>query len=377
MSVHTVRARVSRPMHHLVLEAPGDTALASGDLVFLTTDAGLEHIGEVTDVSTGRIRATLAVEPPAFQRLTASTRATCWRTPLSAEEMVPALLPSTIQQKVAERIAADWYEHEEEVASTWAPLVRELASAYLEAISDDVEASFQRHQDELWTITKSHGRAIAAEWPAIQERLGPILQQHLTPVLARLMHEAIAEAPKVAIAWNIARGKNDEAFRCMLDWLADYLATMSDEDKAEFAEAVDRTWQTAREDEILVSRLTEMGRGILEDRNLRDVLTQIYREAVADNPQTPEFLRSEVLGSERMREQMYAFIEAFAPTARNVLAICLFDETGRTRSEVAHLVRSAALGRSVAWVTLEPGDSGQGLLEPGSTLSADLRGDRP
>jgi hypothetical protein len=163
----------------------------------------------------------------------------------------------------------------------------------------------------------------------------------------------------------------------MLDWLADYLATMSDEDKAEFAEAVDRTWQTAREDEILVSRLTEMGRGILEDRNLRDVLTQIYREAVADNPQTPEFLRSEVLGSERMREQMYAFIEAFAPTARNVLAICLFDETGRTRSEVAHLVRSAALGRSVAWVTLEPGDSGQGLLEPGSTLSADLRGDRP
>ena len=107
------------------------------------------------------------------------------------------------------------------------------------------------------------------------------------------------------------------------------------------------------------------------------MLAQIHREAVAENPRTAEFLRTEVLESPRIREQMYAFIEAFAPTARSVLAMCLFDETGRTRNEIVHLLRSAALGRNVAWVTLEPGGPDGGALKAGSVLKADSRGARP
>jgi hypothetical protein len=191
------------------------------------------------------------------------------------------------------------------------------------------------------------------------------------------MHEAIAEAPKVNIAWSVARGRSDEAFRCMLDHLAEYLATMPEDDKVELAEALRRTWETARNDEILGSRLARIGRGIVEDQNLRNVLAEIHREAVSENPRTAEFLRTEVLESPRIREQMYLFIETFAPTVRSVLALCLFDETGRTRSEIVHLLRSAALGRNVAWVTLEPGGLSGAELEPGSVLMGHLRGYRP
>ncbi len=384
-SIHTVRARVARPMRLLLLDlspvgelrvpATRRGGLLPGDRVFLTTEAGLQRIGEVRE-TTEEDRIALAIEPAAFDRLNASTRATCWRTPLSAEETLPALLPRTIQQKVAERIATDWREHEDRIIEAWTPLAQELASAYLDAIGDDLEASFRRHQEELWSITRAQARAIAAEWPIIEESLGPILEEHLTPVLGRLMHQAASDAPKMAVAWSIARGRYALALQHMLDGLADYLAAMSEEDKAELAEAARLTWEAARDDPVLAEHFSRIGHNILDDRELRGVLTDIYREAVAENPRTTEFLRRKVFESPRVRKQMYTLIEAFAPTARGVLALCLFDEAGGTRAEIVHLIRWASLGRNVAWVTLKTHDPNQPALQPGTVLAADFKGTR-
>ena len=375
-SVHTVRARTHRHASLLTLCVPHAVGLLPGDQVFLTTNAGLERIGEVTHVGEND-RIELALSPEAFTRLDTFTQATCWRTPLSAEQTLPSLLPKMVQRRVAERIAMDWRQHEDQLSEAWMPLARELASAYFSAISDDVEASFRRHQEEVWAITRTRARAIAAEWPAIEEQLGPILQEHLTPVLGRLMQEALSDAPKISIAWSVARGQHADAFQHMLDWLANYLATMSDQDKDELATALQCTWDAARADPMLADRLSQIGRGILEDPQLRDVLTRIFREAVVENPETAAFLQREVKESPRVRAEMYAFIEAFAPTARSVLAVCLFDEEGRTRPEIAHLLRWASLGRNVAWVTLETGGGDHTALSAGSTLTPVFQGTRP
>ncbi len=431
-SVYTVRARVSRPTRLLRVRVPSSVGLTKGDSVFYTTAAGLKRVGEVVEevsndrensdrrinrdatvreranrdaaggarkdsrtsgnrdatvrerairTATVRERAirtataeertyTLAIEPLAFDRLNASTRATCWRTPLSAEAAITALLPVVVQRKVSHAISADWRNHQEELADAWRPVARELASSYLAVVNDDIQAAFRRHDDELWTIARSHAREFAARWPAIQEHLGPILQEQLTPVLSRLMNEAIAEAPKMSIAWNVARGNNTVAFQRMLDFLADFLAQMSDGDRAELSEAVKLAWEASRNDPVLVRQFSEIGREMLDDKRLWNLLTEIYNEAIANNPRTAEFLRREVLESPRIREHIYRFIETFGPTARGVLSLCLFDEEGVTRPEVVHIVRSAALGRNIAWITLETIDADAPPLGPGATLVA-------
>ncbi len=376
-SIYTVRARVARPIQTIQLDLPGESGLAVGDGVFLSTDAGLEHIGEVREVSGDDVSVSLAVTPGTIERLTASANATCWRTPLGAEDAVTALLPPEIQHRIGRRIVDDWKDHHEQIAATWAPLAGELASAYLEAIGGDIEASFDRHEEELWAITQKHAREVAAAWPDIQEQLGPILERHLTPVLGRLMDDAVADAPKVSIGWSIARGKTAEAYQQMLDWLGEYLATMPENDKDQLDAALRKTWLEARDNAALSETLAKIGQGIVHDEELRETLSVIYREAVAQNPKTAEFFRSEILESQRVRKQMYAFIEAFAPTARRVLALCLFDDTGRTRPEVVHFIRSTALGRRVAWVTLEPGGDDNAPFASGVAITASLRGAYP
>ncbi len=369
-SVYTVRARTTRAVELLSLRSASGFDLTPGDPVFVATDRGLAHIGEVAARAPDGHTVTLTIAPPAFAELNRSTRATYWQTPLSAEQAIDALLPPTIQRQAAEQIVADWREHDEALTAAWTPIVAELLSAYLQVVGDDIEASVQRHEAQLWAIAKAHGRSISAEWPAIQRQLQPILQQHLTPVLSRLLSEALLDAPKVSIAWNIARGRNAEAYQAMLDWVTEYLADMPDRDKAELGEAVLTSWEKAKADPVLAQRVAGIGRGIVEDRELRDVFAQIYREAISQNPRTHEFLREQVFESAELREHMYTFIELFAPTARKVAALCLFDESGATRPEVVHLVRFIALRREVCWITLDTPDADAPALEPGSVLVA-------
>lgn len=66
--------------------------------------------------------------------------------------------------------------------------------AYIDAVSDDFEAALTDHQDEIRAVAKAHASAVSTDWPGIQTRLQPIVQEHLTPVLSRLMHEALTDA---------------------------------------------------------------------------------------------------------------------------------------------------------------------------------------
>ena len=376
-SVQTVRTRALRPTQELTLRVPHGSRLETGDLVFLTNDRGLERVGEVMNGAGGDNLVNIAIEPATFRGLNTSTRATYWQTPLGVEDAVNALLPPAIQRDVAAEILEGWQQYDEQLATAWGPIVSELVAAYLEAIGNDIETSFRRREDELWSISKRHSQAFVTEWPAMQERLRPILREHLTPVLARLMNDAIAEAPKVSIAWNVVRGRNAETYQLMLDWLTDYLADMPEADKAEMTEAIRTTWETVRQDAVLVEQFAGIGRGILDDRELRRVLTDIYREAIAENPRTAECIQNQVLHSEDLRARMYELIELFAPTAQRVAALCLFDESGATRPQIVHLVRSIALRRPVAWVTLTTSDSDAAALGPGTILPAGVGGTRP
>ncbi len=376
-SGYRVYARATRDTMPLRLNPPPEHALAVGDAVFATTDSGLIRIGEVSELAEEGAGVALAIEPSAFGRLNASTLAVCRQTPMNAEEAITALLPPAIQRRAAKQIADAWREGEAELLAAWKPIVADLTGAYLDVIRDDLQAAVARRKGELIAVAEIHRDALAAEWPAIQERLSPILQEHLTPVLSRLMSDAVDEAPKTRIAWSIARGKNARAFQQMLDWLTEYLAQMSDEDKDELNSAVRRSWEAARDDEELIEHFARLGRNIRDDRQLRALLTEIYREAISENPRTAEYLRSQVLESSRVHEQFYDFIEWFAPTARQTVALCLFDDEGITRPEVVHLVRSIALRRHVAWVTLDTPDADAPPLEPGATLPTADQGSEP
>lgn len=372
--LRTVQQRAARPITSLTVQIDGAVPLQTGDGVFVQTQFGLMRGGEVADVDAVERRVTLHLDRSATEMLNSSTRAVCWKAPLSVEDAIPALLPPAVQDRMAAQIQLDWKEHRDEIDEAWGPLVSELAGAYLEAIGPDVQAAFERHEDQLWRIARKHGRATAAAWPRLQERLAPILQEYLTPVLGRLMNDAISDAPKVRIAWAIARGRNAEAFQQMMDWQAEYFATMSEADKAELQRAVRYTWEKATADPVLSAEFSRLGRNLLSDAELRAALSTIYHEAFVENPRSEDFFREKVLGSPRVQARLYRLVEVFGPTARRVLEIALFDQTGRTRSEVVHFLRSVILDRRVAWVTLEPGKHDQDPLSPNLVLQANVRG---
>jgi hypothetical protein len=384
-----VASRAARSAEEIVIEPPRPARLQQGDSVFLQLNDGLAHIGEVAAVENDGRRIRLAIRPEPFAALDERIRATCWHTPMSAEEALGALLPPAVQRRAMERINEDWQHRRVELFEAWRPIAAELAGGYFAAISDELEDSLRAHEDELLNVLRAHGDELAANWPAIQTRLRPILAEHLTPVLGRLMDQAVADAPKTKIAWSLARGRHEQAFQQMLDWLNDYLAEMPQKDRAELAAAARRSWNAARDDEVLVDLFAGMGRDLLTDDALRTTLQDIFHDAVTNNPDSAAYLQQRVLASPTVHDQLYKFIEVFAPTARGVAAICLFDESGMTRPEVVHLVRSATLRRQMAWVTLTPSDfpvgpststanppadSQPAPLAPGAVLAADMRG---
>lgn len=366
--IHTVRSRAARTVHAVRIEPGPNSGLAAGDLVFYQTNSGLKRAGEVEDVSKDATDVTLGLHLFVAEQINATTIATCWRTPLTAEQAISALLPPDVQDRVARQITDAWRVHDEEMARIWGPLMTEMAGAYLTAIGDDLHLAIDRRADDLWRIAQRHGDQFLATWPTIQDRLRPVIQEHLTPVLGRLIHDAVDQAPKMRIAWSVARGNSEQAFQGMLDSLADYFADMPEEDRAEVAEAVRTAWEAAARDETLADTLGQLGHAVIEDMELRRTLAEIYREAITDNPRTEAFFRTHILESPQFRKRLYEFMDLVGPTAQQIAATFLFDDRGATRPEVVHLVRSVALGRRVSWVTLSTADPDGAPLPEGAAL---------
>ncbi len=373
----TLAARESQNTKPLLLtnEQPGH--LHPGDMVYLATEGGLVRVGEVAHANAHDAVVSLTIEPSAFTLLNESTQVTCWQAPLRAEDALAALLPPMVLQQASQRFLDGWQAHRDTLGQALGPLVANLLSDFLDTIGNDISASFDKHQDELSMVAERHGAALAQSWPIIQQRLRPILQEHLTPVIASLINEAISDAPKMKIAWNMARGHYAQAYQTMLDWLSDYLADLSEAEKTKLGNALRTTWSLASKDPVVIEQFSTLGHNVLEDPQLQKILTDIYREAITENPHASAFFHRSIIESPEIREQFFQFVDVFGPIARQVAATCLFDERGATRPEIAYLVRSIALGRPVTWITLQTPNPDAADIAPGATLIPVWKGSLP
>jgi len=356
-SAYTVCGRTLRPTTTIRIAAPEGHSLSRGDMVFLATDAGLRQVGEVAAAAGEGVD--LAIDPQVASEL-GDAVATCWQTPLSAEETVSALLPPDIQGRVAGHISLMWQDRGDEIVDAWKPVATGLATEYIGLVGDDLEAAVRSRSDEVRRIGEKHLMRAGEDWPLIQQRLLPILREHLTPVLSRLAGDAISDAPKAGVAWDVARGAAsgdyDAVYSRLLDWLSEYVADMPEEDRRELGQAVRATLEAIGRDKPLMECLQGMLRRLRDDAELAGLAADAWREAVVENPRTAAFLRDRIVNDPAVRQEVYRTIELLGPTMRSVLAEALFDRNGATRPEVVHFVRSVALGRRLAWVTLRAED---------------------
>jgi len=358
-SAWTVCGRAIRPTQAMRFPAEERHFLSPGDAVYAATDSGLRQVGEVSWAEAGAVG--LSVYPGEADALRGA-KATFWHTPLSAEDTVSALMPPDIQAKVAAHMAEMWAESGGDIVRAWRPVTTDLASDYFEAVWPDVAEAVRIRQTELREIAGRHILASGEDWAAIHRRLRPILREHLTPVLGRLAGDALSEAPKAGLAWDVAKGAAsgdyDAAYSRLLDWLGDYLTNMPEEDRRELYSALRATCDAAGRDEELKRRVASIAGRIRDDRELAALAVDVWREAVAENPKTAEFLRDRIVNDRGVRQEVYRTIEVMGPTMKRVLAETLFDR-GSTRPEVVHFVRSVALGRRVSWVTLRAAGGGE------------------
>jgi hypothetical protein len=371
-SVSAVRSRTNRPCRVVSIQLAGNLELHPGDAVFVLRPAGLDRVGEVTAVvrPESRLRiAALSIEPRVAGELNASTRVSVWQTPLSAQGALESLLPAGVLERVAAKINEDWRSRETEIAVLWTPVLAQIGEAYLRLIVEEFRVALQRQEERLWSVARRHGDDLARRWPTIQQRLAPILEDHVMPILRRMLSGALSEAPKVDIALLVAKLDFAGAFQQMVDALARYLATMPEHERQEMEQALRRARDEARRDPVLARQLSEWSGGILHDEELQQTLSSIYREAFGENPRNVEFMRRHVLESEMVQARLFETVESFGPTARSVLEMCLFDDRGATRPEVVHLLRSVSLQRRLAWVTLEVPDPEAPSLPEGAVLS--------
>ena len=172
-SAYTVGHRMLRPTATIRIPAPKMHRLAPGDTVFFATKSGLRRVGEVGSIQRDTI--TLSVDPK-FGDFTGG-QATCWLTPLSAEEVISALLPMDIRERVEAHVAQVWRDRGDELMEIWKPIAANLAMAYIRLIGDKSgTAEFLRER----IIDNPHVRQ---EVYRTLEILGPTLRNMLATTL--------------------------------------------------------------------------------------------------------------------------------------------------------------------------------------------------
>jgi hypothetical protein len=365
-------------------------SFAIGDPVFLQGDnLELQFAGEVTSIvsqspegSLASIRWRATGTPPA------NPEVVYYETPKSLVWVAQTLLPPEKRKIVIQKLF-DYYQREspklgeritpivQEVFTSSLPLIEKSAIEYLRSDEERLAKIGARYQDTL--VQK---KLI----PLIKHEVMPIVERHAEPVVEEIGSELWNRASLWRFGWRYAydslpltnRGLVQQEWRRFVDQEA---IPVFEEHLDEIIEVQKKIVIDTVSNPAVRNAAQESLGMLIEDAELRTVLSDCLHHAILDNKELQNALRT-ALKSKQAEALAEQFEASFQPLADEI-GVELFgsQESGLTPELVA-VLRSQILGKDQRWIVvrkrdlkrpsgqIQPSESSDNLTLPSGTWQA-------
>jgi len=281
-------------------------------------------------------------------------------TPLSLEAVVRTMVPRELQDQIAERIEAEWKQHEQQVMSQMRPVIQQGLRTAIDAVESQLPSILRNHREDFRVLGERY------EADILKAELIPLVKREILPIV---------EEEAVPVARDVGKALWDRVSLWSFTWRYIYDQTplaRTDTVKEEFQRFIDkealpelrsRTNQFIALTETILKRsmdnprvrevLKRNFRQVADDPELKRLIWSIVREAVIEN----ETLRLELDQYMKRHETRSAMRNAgnrLEPVVRDIADMIFGSREGGITPEFSRVLRAQILTKDRRWFVIVP-----------------------
>ena len=355
----------------LEIFAPSEVVLGIGDPVFLETDSGqIEPIGMISELDFPREDSQPPVKLAWVRR--ATVQFLSGLPPLDQEAHVEyhttsaslgwigkTMLSPSKRQELTDLIVSAYADHQDELLQTFQPLIKQTIADSAKIIRDEVALEIANHQEQIQSISRRYQSEVLEKdiLPILEEEIWPIIQEESQPLVQMIGMEIWREVSVWRFGWRYLydvaplpdKNLASKEFDRFLQRKAIPIVKTHLPDAIELQKVL---LTKISQNQALKSTLTDAGRKLFKDNEVKALVKEIFSNAIVDNPKLKQSIEA-TWRSDSALSAMRIANDRLEPTVTEI-GKALFGSpiTGIT-PEFARVLRNRVLHKDERWLILK------------------------
>ena len=335
----------------------------------------LTQIGEVQEVehrSDGSYKVTLLIWVEYKDLVTVDTNFAVFGGPTGFGEIMSTLFDSYAKKEAEKRWAAFLAKNGDAVKRIFSPILESTMDELVSLLLPNIEASFNAHQDELWTLLREHWKEDVKGFllPLLKEKANPRINREIIPLFMDCVQELWEKAPAGSFAWNAFRDKivpwdtKDNLRKRFVKWLDDEGKDVIDAHLPGVMNKCEEIGEDLLQDQEVRDALASLAQNIFTHPQFKALGQKIVQEAILDNPNISTFLE-EKLNSPEVQKALGKLGKMIDPFARDLIDSIILDPRSPTIKRInptlVKILRAQILWKKDFWLLMEPGTENKAM----------------
>lgn len=307
-----------------------------------------------------------------------------YETPGSLEWVLKTMLPPEKRAAVVKEMSDAFAENQEEILAALRPVVEASFREAFAVVEEDLAASLARHKPQFEQLGGKYQREIVEREivPLVRQEIWPIVRRHGEPAAEEVGREIWQRASLWRFGWRYAYDQSPLPDRNLVraEWnrfvereVVPILESHTD-DFIHVQQAI--LSDVAKNPRVQMTVRKSLAK-IVDDPEVQQLVWQIIREVVIDNPRLKAVMHKHWTGPEA-RAAFTLAAERLEPSAVRIGELLFGSREEGISPEFARVLRNQILGKDKRWLVLEVSTTPPGAISwPSATKSETDKGTLP
>ncbi len=352
------------------LQLEGDWPLAVGDPIYkMDGPDEIEQVGEIRriDRGTSQLAAGPVAEALLYPRspdIYDRSYMTYYTTPRSMTWVMETMLPPEKRLQIAEEILFTYESYHAEILDILTPIVVAGFSDALEVVEEDLAAALSRHREDLEGLgSRYQSRVVEQEIiPLVRQEIWPIVQRHAEPMANEIGMEMFERASIWRFGWRVLYDKSflPEKNLTQEEWnrfVREEGLPVLNRHTGDMLAVQRRILEDISQNPKVRSAVRRNLAHAIDDPGFREIVWQIFREVLVDNPRLHQRLEQRWQTAEAQRAVQMA-ADYVEPCVRRIGDLLMGTREDGIAPEFAQVLRNQILDKDCRWLVINtPPDS--------------------
>ncbi|MCU0961404.1 MAG: hypothetical protein MUF48_15015 [Pirellulaceae bacterium] len=357
------------PRRIILLEFDGPWPLAVGDPIYrIDGPDAIEQVGEIRRIVADPLSGGPETPPqliaqallyPHAPPVCRESYLTYFTTPRSLTWVLETMLPPEKRWQIAREIIVTYETYQADIVQALKPVILGGLADAMEIVEEDLADAVTLRRDVLTNLGRRYqGRLVEQELlPLIRDEIWPIVRRHAEPLANQIGADLFARASLWRFGWRMLydmsplpnkeltraewnRFLQQEGVPVFSQYAGDILAMQR--------QVFEEVAASPEVREVLQRNLTQ----VVDDPEFRQVLWEIFREVLIDNPRLRQRLEERWRGDEA-RLALQTAADYVEPSVRRIGDLLLGTREAGITPEFAQVLRNQILDKDCRWLVLE------------------------